>query len=123
MDASQVPICCRPWWTPLLIAFGMPPSKAYLDIDPERVRVRMGVGFRADVPRASVRAPRRRRNQISVGVHGRRGSWLINGAMGPLVALTLDPPSRARVYGFPVRLRALTVSVDDPDGLIAKLSA
>lgn len=99
----------------------MPPGKAYLDLGPESVRVRMGLGFRAEFPRASIRCPRRRRNLFSVGVHGARGGWLVNGAQGPLVTFSLDPPSRARVRGFPVRLQTLTVSVDDPDALIAEL--
>ena len=107
---------------PLLIVFGMPPWAAYLDIGPDLVRVRMGVGFRAEFPRASIRSPQTLPNQISIGVHGGRGGWLVNGASGPLVALCLDPPSRARVYGVPVRLRKLVVSVDDPDALIAELS-
>ncbi len=106
---------------PLLIACGMPPKAAYLDIGPDLVRVRMGVGFRAEFPRASVRFPQRFRNQISIGVHGWRGGWLVNGASGPLVGFCLDPSSRARVYGVPVRLRELAVSVDDPDALIAEL--
>ena len=89
------------------------------------------MGFRAELPRASIRSPRRVANQISIGVHGGRGRWLVNGASGPLVAISLDPPTRARVYGIPVhagipygipvRLRELLVSVDDPDAVIAQL--
>lgn len=123
MGSTRVRIRFRPWWTPLLVVCGMPPNAAYLDIGPESVRVRMGVGFRAEFSRASIRCPRRFRNKVSVGVHGGRGGWLVNGAQGPLVAFGLDPPSQARVYGVPVRLRELAVSVDDPDALIAELSA
>ena len=100
----------------------MPPNAAYLDIRSDAVRVRMGVGFRAEFPRASIRSPQHFPNRSSIGVHGGRGGWLVNGASGPLVAFCLDPPSRARVYGVPVRLRKLVVSVDDPDALIAELS-
>jgi hypothetical protein len=123
MTSSRVRIRCSPWWTPLLIACGMPPNAAYMDVGPESVRVRMGIGFRAEFPRASVRSPQRFRNQISIGVHGGNGGWLVNGAHGPLVAFSLDPPSRARVCGFPVQLRELAVSVDDPDALIGQLNA
>ena len=122
MTPVRVRIRCRPWWTPLLIVCGMPPNATYLDIGRESVRVRMGIGFRAEFPRAAIRSPRRFRNQLSIGVHGGKGGWLVNGAHGPLVAFALDPPTRARVYGFPVRLRELTVSVDDPDALIGQLS-
>ena len=117
-----MPIRCSPFWTPLSVVYGMPPKAAYLDIGPESVRVRMGVGFRVDFPRTCVRSPHRFPNRISIGVHGGRGGWLVNGAHGPLVAFGLDPPSRARVYGVPVKLRELTVSVDDPDALIAQLN-
>ena len=58
---------------------------------------------------------------LSLGVHGWRGRWLVNGAAGPLVALEIEPPVRARVIGIPVRLRELFVSVDDPDAVIAEL--
>ena len=34
-------------------------------------------------------------------MHRWRGRWLVNGAAGPLVAIEIDPPARARVLGFP----------------------
>jgi hypothetical protein len=100
----------------------MPPRSAYLEIGRDLVRVRMGIVFRTDLPRASLRGARLVRRRVSVGVHGWRGSWLVNGAQGPLVGFRVDPPDRARVYGVPVRLRELLVSVEDPDALIAELS-
>ena len=123
MSSVRVRIRCSPWWTPLLIVCGMPPNAAYLDIGRESVRVRMGIGFRAEFPRAAMRSPQRFPNKLSIGVHGANGRWLVNGAHGPLIAFGLDPPTRARVYGFPVRLRELAVSVDDPDALIGHLQA
>jgi hypothetical protein len=39
------------------------------------------------------------------------------------VAIDLEPVQRGRVTGFPVRLRRLMVSVEDPDGLRAALSS
>jgi hypothetical protein len=98
------------------------PRRSYLELAADRVRVRMGWGFRADIPRPSLRAPRRVPNAISIGVHGRRGRWLVNGAAGPLVAVAIDPPAPARVLGVPIRLRELIVSVPDPDAVIAELS-
>ena len=62
---SRVPIRCSPWWTPLLIVCGMPPKGAYLDIGPDSVRVRMGLGFRAEFPRASISSAQPFRNQVS----------------------------------------------------------
>ena len=82
----------------------------------------MGWGFRADIPRPSMRAPRRVPNAISIGVHGWCGRWLVNGASRPLVSIQLRSPTRAWVVGYPVRLREVVVSTADPDALIAALS-
>jgi hypothetical protein len=46
-------------------------------------------------------------------VHGWRGRWLVNGAHRPIATITLALPARARVLGFPVRLRELLLCVDD----------
>ena len=42
----------------------------------------------------------------------------MNGSAQNLVRVELDPPARAHVVGFPVRLRQLRISMVDPDGLI-----
>lgn len=59
---------------------------------------------------------------LSIGVHGWRGRWLVNGSRRGLVTIEIEPPARARVIGFPVRLRRLDVSVDEPEALVASLS-
>jgi hypothetical protein len=107
---------------PLLATLGITPRSSYLGLAPDVVRVRMGWAFGAEMPWTSIRGARRVRNAISIGVHGWRGRWLVNGAAGPLVAVTIDPPAPARVLGFPVRLRELVVSVADPDALVRELS-
>jgi hypothetical protein len=108
---------------PLLCVLGLTPRRSYLELAPDRVSVRMSWGFRADVPRRSIRSVHRARNaSLSVGVHGWGGRWLVNGAAGPLVAIEIEPPARARASGVPVRLRELIVSVDDPEAIIAELS-
>ena len=107
---------------PLIVVCGITPGRSYLDIDPDRISIRMGWGFSADVPRASVRsvawAPD---SPWSIGVHGWKGRWIVNGAAGPMVSIRIDPAARARTVGFPVTLRELLVSVDDPDALVAEL--
>ncbi|MDP2711202.1 MAG: hypothetical protein Q8O56_08275 [Solirubrobacteraceae bacterium] len=122
MDGTRIPIRFGRW-KPLLVALGVTPGRSFLDVDPVRVRVRMSWGFRADVPRSSIRSARHAGSALSIGVHGWGGRWLVNGASGPLVALAIDPPARARTLGVPLRLRELTVSVDDPDAVIAALDA
>jgi hypothetical protein len=120
-DSARIPIHFGRL-KPLFALLGITPRCSYIDVTPDLVGVRMGWAFGADVPRTSIRSARRVRDAISIGVHGRRGRWLVNGAAGPLVAVTIDPPAPARVLGFPVRLRELIVSVDDPDALIGELS-
>ena len=103
---------------------GCTPSRSYLELDDDLLRVRMGYAFRADVPLTSVRsAARAPDSPLSIGVHGWRGRWIVNGAASPMVAISIDPSARARVLGFPVTLRDLRVSVDDPDALVALLSS
>ena len=102
---------------------GAPKRWAYVEVDERRVRVRMSWAFRAKFDRSLVesvsRAPKVR---VTAGAHGWRGRWLVNGASGPLVSIRLRDHTRAWVAGFPVRLREVSVSVADPDGLIAALS-
>jgi hypothetical protein len=103
---------------------GVPARASYVEIGDTLVRVRMGWGFRAAFDRSRVesayRAPRVR---LTAGAHGWRGRWLVNGASGPIVAIRLNGPVRAWVAGFPVRLREVSVSVADPEALIAALSS
>jgi hypothetical protein len=75
----------------------------------------MGLAFRVRFPRSAValtapldRAP------LSRGVHGWAGRWLVNGSGEGILAIDFAPERRARVLGFPVRLRQLLVSVHDP---------
>jgi hypothetical protein len=98
------------------------PARSYLDLRPDVVCVRMGWGFSADIPRASIRSVRRvERAAWSMGAHGWRGRWLVTGARGPIVAIEIDPPVHAHTILIPSGLRELQVSVVDPDALIAAL--
>jgi hypothetical protein len=108
----------------LMRALGMGRARSYVEVDGDVVRVRMGWGFRADIRRSSVVEARRERYVWwAYGVHGWRKRWIVNGSGHDVVALALDPLGRGRVLGAPVRVRELWVSVDDPDGLRAAVSA
>src|SRR6266511_2414395 len=96
--------------------------------DSHVVRLRVGCSFATSVPRraiqsavtvSSVREAGHARG--TRGVHGRKGNWLINGSNHGLVSLAIDPAAKARVFGLPVRLRRLTVSVDEPQAFINAL--
>jgi hypothetical protein len=81
-------------------------------------------GFRLDIPLASVRsATRSALRTRSIGVHGGRGRWLVNGSYTGLVELTIKPPcytSRQPSTLFrKAKVSSLTISLIDPDGFIA----
>lgn len=59
---------------------------------------------------------------ITRGVHGWAGRWLVNGAGDGILAIDLEPRQRAYVMGFPIRLRQLLVSVEDPRALATALA-
>jgi hypothetical protein len=83
----------------------------------------MGWSFSADVPHGSIRSARPvAEKRWSIGVHGWRGRWLVNGARGPLVAIEIAPRACARVIGIGVRLQELIVAVEEPEALIDALS-
>jgi hypothetical protein len=108
----------------MLRIVGLPQRWSYVDVRDDTFEVRMGWGFWATCRRADVQSATRqdfRRAVISTGVHGWRGRWLVNGAGAPITSITFTQPQRAFVMGFPIRLRELLVSVDDPESLIAAL--
>jgi len=107
---------------PLLSLLGMGPSFSRVELENDLLRVRMGWAFRARVPVHHITGTQLRSGLVGgIGVHGWRGRWLVNGATTGLVAITVDPPDRAWVLGFPVKLRELTLSLEDPDALVAAL--
>ena len=102
------------WLLPLLL---LPARLAYLRVDGDVVKVRMGWAFRAKFPRPDVTEVTNHRPVLSIGAHGWNGRWLVNGAHRPIAVVRLSQPARGRVAGFPVKLRELLVSVDDRDAL------
>jgi len=104
---------------------GITASGSYVTIDDEIVHVRMGWAFVASIQRSSVRSAVADHGPVGGwGVHGWNGRWLVNGSSSGLVRIEIDPDGQGRLLvGWPVRLRVLRVSVDDPDGLVAALDA
>lgn len=98
------------------------PSESYIEIRGEEIEVRMAWAFRARFARAAVASARMSGSRpLSRGVHGFGGRWLVNGSARGLVSVALAPTQRARVLGFPVRLKELLVSVEEPQELIRAL--
>lgn len=111
------------WMLPLSVPFGLGPKHSEVQVRDGALHVAMGWGFTAEIPLASITQARRWEGRItSWGVHGFRGRWLVNGSSDGVVALTIDPPVKAKVCGVPVTLRQLGISVTDPDALIAAVN-
>ena len=95
-----------------------------IDVVGDEVRIRH-VGFRAHLPRAAITSveeiPHTRAIR-GIGAHGWRGRWTVNGRRRPAVRITLDPPQRGWVLGFPIRLRELDVSTADAGFLLRQLA-
>lgn len=93
-----------------------------VEVTPATLVVSLGWSFRAVVPRAlitSVAAVPWRR--LSIGAHGWAGRWLVNSATGPLVRVSVVPATSGRLLGVPIRVRELTLSVEDVDAFLTDL--
>jgi hypothetical protein len=119
-ERMRFPISFNKFTVALMTPMGMGRKRSDIVVGDGTMTARMGWGFRATVPISSVKtATLLKRRAISLGIHGWRGTWLVNGKSGGLVLLTIEPAQPARVLGFPIKLRRLIVSVDDPAALVA----
>ena len=108
---------------PLLSVLGAGPRFSRVTVDGDRLRARMGWSFRADIPMASITGAERHHGLVGgIGVHGWRGTWLVNGSAKGVVSVHIDPPAPARVLGVPVRLKTLQVSLEEPEDFLAVLT-
>jgi hypothetical protein len=113
MKTTRTPIKYSRAWAWLLTIVGAPRRFADIRVGDDRVRVRMGWFFRARFRRSDVATVVPARAHVSIGAHGWKGRWLVNGAHRPIAAIELTAAVPARVLGFPIELRELLVSVDD----------
>jgi len=100
------------------------PSNSYVELHGDTIHVRLGWAFSARIPQRLVaRAGPGRPPTIplTAGAHGWRGRWLVNGASDGIVTLELSEPVRAFVSGVPIRLKELSVSLDDPVAFLTAL--
>ena len=109
-------------WTDTLLGGG--PGRGGVEVDSAVLRVRMA-DFHLDIPRGSVRSAARSEHQTrgTIGVHARRGSWLVNGSHDGLVELVIDPPCylprQLSTVFRKMKVSSLIISLVDPDGFIA----
>jgi len=113
----RIPIRNSNPWRWLMTTLQLPARFSYIRIAGDTVKVRMGWAFRTKFSCASVESVTDHRPVVSIGAHGWRGRWLVNGAHRPIAVITLSPPTYARLIGYPVALRQLHVSVEDRDVL------
>ena len=102
------------------------PSNSFVELDADTIHVRLGWAFSARIPRRLVKraGPGKPPTiRFTAGAHGWAGRWLVNGAPDGIVDVELTEPVRAAVSGFPIRLKVLAVSLEDPDRFLAALGA
>jgi len=122
-NKTRFPIRFDSAYRVLSAALLLSPSDSFVEVEGDEVRVRMAWGFRARFPRSAVAsATLYQQKPLSRGVHGVAGRWLVNGSGEGIVDIALEPRQRGYVMGFPVRLRNLLVSVEDPTDLMTALT-
>ena len=106
-----------------MVLLGLRPGNSDVTIGPSDVTIRMGWAFHTSIPLTSITsATDDHARVLGWGVHGWRGKWLVNGSSSQVVRIDVDPSTRGRVAGFPVRVQCVRVSVEDPSGLVAALA-
>jgi len=122
-EAQRFEISVSRWIGPLLVIFlGATRPRRWAAVSKESIQVRMGFGFSARIERATItKAELDTRLVTSWGVHGWRGRWLVNGGSRGMVSLQVDPRQEAKVFGFGVKLSALRLSMENPQGLLLAL--
>jgi hypothetical protein len=125
-EPVRFPIRFSPGNAVLFRGLLIPPSASYVELDDDTVHVRLAWAFSARIPRrlvASAGPGKRPTIPLTAGAHGWNGRWLVNASPDGIVAVELTEGVRAFVAGFPIRLRLLAVSLEDPDGFLAALGA
>lgn len=108
--------------TPILAG----PRRCHVVLTTDRLKVTMGAcgwAFSSSVPRSSIVQAKRVSGRVwQWGAHGWRGRWLVNGSGRGLVQITIEPAGRGRCLFVPLKVRQLTLSVEQPDELVAALT-
>jgi hypothetical protein len=102
---------------------GLGPRWSGVDVTEGAIGIRMGWGFKAAIPRDSVRSIARYDGPVGgIGVHGWRRTWLVNGSMSGIVEIDLTEDVRCWVLGIPARLRRVRVSLEEPERFVASVT-
>lgn len=109
----------------LFAALGAGARHDFVELRGETLRVQLGWMFKVSFPRAAVTAALHHPDMFGGwGAHGWRGRCLVNGSSAGIVELDLQPGQRAWLLGiWPLTLRVLYVSLEDPDGFLAAVGS
>lgn len=115
------PIRFDPLARPMVI-LGFTRRSSRVILEDDVIDIRMGWGFRMRAPRAAVvSAEPDHRLLFDRGVHGIMGRWNVAASARGLVRIIFDPRPRGWVGPFPVRVRRLRVSLEEPEDFLAAL--
>ena len=125
-ESHRFPIRFSPGNRILFRCLLISPSRSYIQLDGEKLQVRMGWAFSARIPRRLVAKAGPGKPpfiRFTAGAHWwGRGRWLVNGAPDGIVDVELSEPVRAFCI-VPIRLKVLSVSLEDPEAFLAALGA
>ncbi len=121
---KRFPILFDKWYAILSSALFLLPSRSYVEIDNQQVKVQMAWAFRCHFPKmaiAKVTLMETNRIILSRGVHGWGGRWLVNGSGTGIITFELIAKQWGRMIFFPIKLKQLLVSVEEPMKLMEAL--
>jgi hypothetical protein len=111
------------WVKPLLWLFGGTDERSYVEIDGDSVHVRFGFLFDERVPLTNIVEAERQHWPLLSGIGWRTNlidSVALVGSYSNVVRLEIAPRKWMKVL-FPVRVKYLYVSVDDPDAFVSEI--
>jgi hypothetical protein len=123
MTLRLYPIRVDPLFGGLFTVLGAGRRRAFVELSPTTARVRLGWMFRATIARSAIVGAHHHPDMRGAwGAHGWWGRWLVNGSSKGIVQLDLEPHQRAWLLGiWPLSMRVVYVSLEDPDVFLADL--
>ena len=127
MSEQRFAIRYTAWFRWFMVAMAMGPRRSWVAIRPDQLEVRMGWGFRMQVPRTSISSARAIDAKLwwGIGVHtDLRGTWIVNGSQSGMVEVRFDPRAAAKgPVPFSIHPRAVALSLEEPEAFLAALGA
>lgn len=113
----------------ILRLLGLGPEQSWIVVRPDALLVHMGWAFDVGIPRGVIASAQRADAPrgfagmfVGWGVHTTfDGTWYVNGSQQHLVRIDLTDPVRGRALVFPVTIRTLYLSIDEPEAFLRNL--